>query len=287
MLHIWVVLALLAALLPVPAKAAVPAEAAEPPEAPPAPVREGYLLTVDGAEVALPAEPYFLGGRLYIPLRAVSEALGGEVTWDAEGDRALVSAPGLTLTAPFGARWVEANGRCLYVPGAVREENGVSSVPAQVLAAAFGAELSIDAEDKRVDLVSTGVPIVSGEKFYDEEDLYWLSHIIYAESGAEPFEGKIAVGNVVMNRVASEDFPDTVKGVIFDKRFGIQFSPAYSGSIKKEPNRDSVRAAKIALEGETVVPGALYFSPAYRAEKSWAGKNRPYLTQIGKAVFYT
>lgn len=283
MLQLCVILALLAAFLPVHAQSAdlAPTAAAE------APVREGYLLTVDGEEVRLQAEPYLLEGELYIPLRAVSAALGGEVLWDEEGNRALVSAPGLELTAPFGKCWVEANGRCLYVPGGVREEYGVSSVPAEILTAAFGAELIVDIEDKRIEIMSTDTPILSGEKFYGKEDLYWLSRIIFAEAGAEPFEGKIAVGNVVMNRLKSEYFPDTVKGVIFDKRFGIQFSPAYSGSINRTPNEDSVRAAKIALEGAMVVEAALYFSPAYRAEKSWAGKNRDYLTQIGNHVFFT
>jgi len=51
---------------------------------------------------------------------------------------------------------------------------------------------------------------------YSEEDLYWLSRLVHAEAEAEPFEGKLAVANCVINRKKSKDFPNTIKGVIFD-----------------------------------------------------------------------
>ena len=51
-----------------------------------------------------------------------------------------------------------------------------------------------------------GAAVTSAESSYDAVDLYWLSHVIYAESGAESMEGQIAVGNVVLNRVASSEF---------------------------------------------------------------------------------
>ena len=60
---------------------------------------------------------------------------------------------------------------------------------------------------------------------HDAIDLYWLSRIIYAESGAETLDGQIAVGNVVLNRMASKEFPDSIPGVIFDRVDGIQFEP--------------------------------------------------------------
>ena len=55
---------------------------------------------------------------------------------------------------------------------------------------------------------------------YNEDDVYWLSRIISAESRGEPLEGQIAVGNVVLNRVRSSAYPNTIYGVIFDRKHG-------------------------------------------------------------------
>ena len=57
---------------------------------------------------------------------------------------------------------------------------------------------------------------------YSENDLYWLSRIIEAEASGESFSGKIAVGNCVLNRVKSSEFPNTIYDVIFDKNHGVQ-----------------------------------------------------------------
>ena len=56
--------------------------------------------------------------------------------------------------------------------------------------------------------------------YYNSTDLYWLSRIISAEAKGEPLAGQIAVGNVVLNRTRSAAFPNTVKDVIFDKKYG-------------------------------------------------------------------
>ena len=92
----------------------------------------------------------------------------------------------------------------------------------------------------------SGTPLASGDTFYNSESLYWLSRIIYAESGNQPLEGKIAVGNVVLNRVAHPQFPNTVKGVIFQAN---QFTPVQNGSINRTPSSESVIAAKLCLDG--------------------------------------
>ena len=79
-----------------------------------------------------------------------------------------------------------------------------------------------------------------------EEDLYLLANIIYCEAGCEPYIGKVAVGNVVMNRVKSDRQPDTIKGVIYAKG---QFSPVRNGSL----------AALDALSGSKPVGDKLFF----------------------------
>ena len=131
-----------------------------------------------------------------------------------------------------------------------------------------------------------GAAVTSAGSGYDAVDLYWLSHIIYAESGAESMEGQIAVGNVVLNRVASDSFPNTVPAVIFDRKNGVQFEPVSNGTIYKTPSSASVQAAKRAMDGERPVGGALYFYAPELSQGLWITANRTYLQTIGCHRFY-
>ena len=94
-----------------------------------------------------------------------------------------------------------------------------------------------------------------------EEDLYLLANIIYCEAGCEPYIGKVAVGNVVMNRVKSDRQPDTIKGVIYAKG---QFSPVRNGSLDRALRNGSAdescyQAALDALSGSKPVGDKLFF----------------------------
>ena len=94
-----------------------------------------------------------------------------------------------------------------------------------------------------------------------EGDRKLLANIIYTEAGNEPYIGKVAVGAVVMNRVRSSVFPDTIVGVIYQKR---QFSPVASGRLalalaKDSADEDCYKAADAALSGVTNVDDCLYF----------------------------
>jgi len=122
---------------------------------------------------------------------------------------------------------------------------------------------------------------------YNSTDLYWLSRIIHAEAEAEPYKGKVAVGNVVMNRLKSTNFPNTVKGVIFEyyKRIP-QFSPVEDGTIYNNPNQDSINAAKDALKGIRPVGVSEYFFNPDKAAGKWIVENKTYVMRIGNHVFY-
>lgn len=118
-------------------------------------------------------------------------------------------------------------------------------------------------------------------------DLYWLSRIIHAEAEAEPYKGKVAVGNVIMNRVNSSSFPNTIKGVIFEYYQGIpQFSPVADGTIYNNPNADSIAAAKEALNGVRPVGDSTYFFNPQKSAGKWIVQNKTYVTRIGNHVFY-
>lgn len=237
---------------------------------------------VDGADTGM--NTYAENGTTYVPLRAAAQCLGDvEVSW-VDGAARVESAAGLSLTARSGALWLEANGRYFYVPGGVRAENGATMVPARALASAMGAQAAWDGDTQTVELISgQGVP---DEPAYTQEDLYWLSRIISAESQGEPLEGKLAVGTVVLNRVASEEFPNTIYDVIFDRKWGVQFTPVANGAIYWEPTEESVAAAKLVLDGARAAGNSLYFLDPDLTDDRWAPNNRPYVTTIGCHWFY-
>lgn len=190
----------------------------------------------------------------------------------------------LCLTAAAGASYFVANGRYLYVDDGLVRLNGRVAAPVRQLARVFNLTVDYDAQTGRVLLSHKEGEqpyLVSGEDAYNSEIILWLSRIIHAESGNQPLEGKIAVGNVVMNRVRNPKFPNTLYDVLFQKN---QFSPASSGSIYREPNAESVVAAKLVLDGAQVVPEALFFNGA--GARSYASRNRTYVTTIGDHDFY-
>ncbi len=175
--------------------------------------------------------------------------------------------------------YVLACGRCIPFPRAVYKDGEVLA-DASALFSLFG--LTYDGVNVTGE---PSLPVSAGE-FYCADDLYWLSKIIYAESRGEELTGKIAVGNVVLNRVHSDGFPSTVYGVIFDDSCGVQFSPTADGTIYLEPDEESVIAAKLCLEGYTVSDEILYFVNAAIAADSWVQTNRPYVMAIGSHDFY-
>jgi len=131
----------------------------------------------------------------------------------------------------------------------------------------------------------TARPSATSEKA--KADIYWLARIIEAEAKGEPYQGKVAVGNVIMNRVKSSKFPNSVYDVIFEYTNGVpQFSPVADGSIYNTPSAESMKAAEEAYNGARPVGNALYFFNPAKASGSWITKNRTYMTTIGGHAFY-
>ncbi|MCL2151963.1 MAG: cell wall hydrolase [Oscillospiraceae bacterium] len=242
-----------------------------------------FSILVDGEDIALESAVLLADSRAYVPLHDFCEKMGPTIMIRDE-DSMTVLLSGLEITAVSGNYYIMANERYLYAPTLCKMVDDVMFVPIRALAKAFSAEVMWDDVSRTVLVSLTNEPFEHGETFYDETDLYWMSRIISAEARGECMDGKIAVGNVVMNRLRSSIYPDTVKGVIFDKRCGVQFSPAYSGSIHHTPDSDCVIAAKLALDGADVVGDSMYFN-ATRV-RGWAARSRTYVTTIGNHNFY-
>lgn len=99
------------------------------------------------------------------------------------------------------------------------------------------------------------------EVTFAEGDRYLLANLIYCEAGAEPYEGQLAVGSVVINRVLSRNYPDSVVGVIYQNK---QFSPVASGRLElalgaNKATTNCYRAADEAMSGVTNVGNCVYF----------------------------
>lgn len=243
-----------------------------------------YVIELDGKEIELASREINLNGIAYLPMRSFAEKMGCKVSWDEKSNTMSISraSDGLTMRVTLGKLLVIAKERCFYMPAAPRFDNKVFYVPTKTIAKVFGLGWRLDTMSHFV----TGTPLTPGSQYYNSKDLYWLSRIIYAESNAEPLKGKIAVGNVIYHRVESGSCPDTVYGVIFDRKYGVQFTPVATGAIYNTPSSDSVLAAKLAMEEIDVVPGAMYFFNPRTAGNNWISKNRPYVGQIGNHAFY-
>ena len=119
------------------------------------------------------------------------------------------------------------------------------------------------------------------------EELMLLARLIYAEARGESFEGQVAVGAVILNRLGSPHFPKTIPEVVFQKSNHVyQFSPVGDGSIELEPDEQAIRAAREALAGWDPTGGALFFYNPVLSKDQWI-RTLPVLTKIGNHVFAT
>lgn len=115
-------------------------------------------------------------------------------------------------------------------------------------------------------------------------DVDLLARLITAEAGNQPYEGKVAVGAVVMNRILSKDFPKTIPGVINQYNNGTyQFEPVMNGWINKPATPESFQAARDALNGADPTKGALYFYSNW-VTKKWL-TSKEVSRRIGELVF--
>ena len=247
---------------------------------------EQIPLHLEGKEI-ISGEALLIDSITYVPLRRLSEnAKNCTISYDERTKTATVKYEGLTITVTTGKRYISVNGRYFYGIGEVKNINGSLYVPIRPLARALQLEVNWNEKTRSVNLTKAKWTFKDAENYYDKDELFWLSRIIEAEAGGEILEGKIAVGNVVLNRVASKQYPNTIYGVIFDFKHGIQFTPAYTGTIYNTPSQESIIAAKICLEGYEIIPGVLFFFNPRIATSSWISQNRPFAARIGLHDFY-
>lgn len=242
-----------------------------------------YTATVNG--VKLYDYATYINGVTYLPLRAYFEALGASVSYNSSSRTMTITAKGLYLTASDGGYCVFANDRPIFSfsPNVIMS-NGRMYVPASALTKITGQ--SFARSDSTVAVTGSFNPLATAKSYYREDEVFWLARIITAEAKGESLLGQIAVGNVILNRVNSPLYPNTIYGVIFDRKYGVQFSPVLDGSIYNTPSYTATLAAKICLEGTHLSGDALFFLNPQTAESNWIVKNREYAYTIGGHDFY-
>jgi len=130
------------------------------------------------------------------------------------------------------------------------------------------------------------------ENSLPEDDYEILCRIVEAEAGGEDLNGRILVANVVLNRVKSKSFPNTVAGVVFQKNSGtFQFSPVRDGRYQRvKVTAETEEAVQRALLGEDYSQGALYFvarKAASPGKVQWFDKHLTRLFQYGGHEFFS
>ena len=241
----------------------------------------------DGRQV-LQGHAADIGGIVYVPVQRFADLFGSFRTVYVEAtEEVVITGTNLSIAVRVGDPYITVNERIFYTGAKVISLGGWIFVPLTAMCKALGAEVTIrrgyyDA------FITSGNPagVARASEVYDSTDLYWLSRIISAEAKGESLEGQIAVGNVVLNRVRSSQFPDTVKEVIFDTKHGTQFAPAANGTVYQAPTASSIRAAKICLEGYSLSSKALYFFNPRLSPTNWISQNRPFIMTIGNHKFY-
>lgn len=121
--------------------------------------------------------------------------------------------------------------------------------------------------------------------YLTQSDIYLMSQVVYAESKGEPYEGKVAVASVILNRALNNGFPDTIQDVIFQPK---AFSCIVDGSIDVQPTQECLDAVYDALSGNDSTGDAVFFYNPDIATCTWMqGVEKHNIVSIGQHLFFT
>lgn len=174
----------------------------------------------------------------------------------------------------------------------IGEENVDTDIPAEETAIEPEPEEGTTAESVVEEPVAEPVSepaVISGSSFSLEDQEYQvLLKIVEAEAGGEDLTGRVLVANVVMNRVRSDRFPNSVSEVVYQRSGGsVQFSPISDGRIDRvSVSPETVEAVSRVMNGEDASAGALYFR-AVNSRSGWFDQSLNRVLEYGNHIFYT
>ncbi len=126
-----------------------------------------------------------------------------------------------------------------------------------------------------------GISSGAGQGGFSSSDVDLLAKIISAESRGEPYQGQVAVGAVILNRIEHPSFPNTLAGVIYQPG---AFSCLYDGGVNAPVADSAYRAARDAINGNDPSGGAVYYYNPAKSTNKWIF-SRPVITVIGSHRF--
>lgn len=263
------------------------------------------LIKVNDKYIDSDVTPFIKSGTTYVPIRFIANALNVDaINWNSKTQSVSIKDSDTTILLFINQNYAYINNEYKSLDNNALLIDGRTFVPLRFISQALGANVTWDNKTYTVTIISkfhssNNLPSSTTNSSlnnssnstitstYDADAIYWLSRIIEAEAGGEPFNGKVAVGEVILNRVKSEEFPNTIWSVIFDTKFGIQFEPVANGTIYNTPSSESIKAAKTALNGSNYVGDCLYFLNPTIASSNWIVKNRKFYTTIANHDFYS
>lgn len=244
-------------------------------------VNENYILTG--------VSPIIRNGTVLAPIRDFSNALGCmEVYWEQGTKTASVVYSDKTIKLQAKSNMAEVDGEEKQLAAATEIINGSMMVPIRFMAENFNCDVKWNSKTYTVEISADNYEVASEhiDRTYTSDELFWLARIIHAEAQGESMDGKLGVGNVILNRVKSNEFANTIYEVIFDQTNGVQFTPTANGAIYNNPEKDSYIAAKNALRGKKIVGDSLFFCNPKISTNFWIMNNRKYYKTIGGHDFY-
>jgi len=231
---------------------------------------------LEGMDACQPGSVVIEEGTPLLPFVSVAMAAGFDRIERDDTGGISVSSPQRQVTASPILEYLTADGHYIWLGSPPTADMDELLLPIDPLCAALG--LRWRWEDGIIELSQAAQPIEWED--YDPHLLLWLARVVWAEARGECLKGQVAVAQVVLNRMASPYYPDTVTEVLFQP---YQFSTASSGAIWNSANEDCYLAARIALDGADIVGGdCLYFNscPGYT-------RGLTYICTIGGHKFYS
>lgn len=140
--------------------------------------------------------------------------------------------------------------------------------------------LTVDGIAGKETLAAMGITS-SNSSGNSSSDLSLLSKVVYSEARGEPYTGQVAVAAIVLNRVASSSFPNTVSGVVYQAG---AFDAVSDGQINLTPDSTAKKAAQDAMNGWDPTYGCIYYFNPSTATSKWIW-SRPQVVTIGKHIF--
>ncbi len=247
-------------------------------------ISEEIFITVkvNGNCIKTDAKPYIKDNRTFVSIRFIAEALGADIEWVDEEKKAVFTLSSKvedgavidkTIAGAYEEKTIElfvgsskltVNGVDTAMDTQTEISNGRTMVPVRFISENLNCSIEWDELVYTVSITNNDAVVPAAcidNRYYTDDDIIWLARIISVEARGLSVEGKLAVANVVVNRMKSNDFPNTIHDVISQKDYNVQFPPAHKEGFRESvPSRQCFIVAKMALEGINNIENCLFFN---------------------------